>query len=139
MTYSFHFFYRWFFHLFNVIFFFFHSLYIAAILVNWFIFVSLEFFIIGKKSPRIYKIIMINEVIIIAFTVLIFIRNYFSLSRGNNSTKLHGLWLISSWYLSILSQASVTPPEEPGKANIYFPLANTAQARDCIAEVPTVL
>ena len=64
--------------------------------------------------------------------------NYFSLSLGNNSTKLQGLWFTSSWWIKILSQASVTPPEEPGKANIYFPLERTAQALDCIEEVPTV-
>ena len=64
--------------------------------------------------------------------------NYFSLSLGNNSTKLQGLWLISNWYFNIPSHASVTPPDEPGKANIYFPFAKTAQALDWIADVPTV-
>ena len=65
--------------------------------------------------------------------------NNFSLSLGNNSTKLQGLWFISSWYFNIPSQASVTPPDEPGSANIYFPFANTAHALDCMAEVPIVL
>ncbi len=37
-----------------------------------------------------------------------------------------------------MSHASVTPPDDPGKANIYFPLANTAHALDWIDEVPTV-
>ena len=64
--------------------------------------------------------------------------NYFSLSLGNNSTKLHGLWLISNWCFKIPSHASVTPPEEPGNAKTYLPFANTAQALDCIADVPTV-
>ena len=36
------------------------------------------------------------------------------------------------------SHASVTPPDDPGNANIYFPFAKTAQALDCIADVPTV-
>ena len=64
--------------------------------------------------------------------------NYFSLSLGNNSTKLHGLWLISNWWIKILSHASLTPPEEPGRAKIYLPFAKTAQALDWIDEVPTV-
>ncbi len=64
--------------------------------------------------------------------------NYFSLSLGNNSTKLHGLWLISNWCFKIPSHASVTPPDDPGNAKIYLPFAKTAQALDCIAEVPTV-
>ena len=63
--------------------------------------------------------------------------NYFSLSLGNNSTKLQGLWFISSWCFNIPSHASVTPPEDPGNANTYFPLDKTAQALDCIDEVPT--
>ena len=33
----------------------------------------------------------------------------------------------------------MTPPEEPGNAKTYLPFAKTAQALDCIAEVPTVL
>ena len=65
--------------------------------------------------------------------------NYFSLSLGNNSTKLQGLWLISSWCFNIPSHASVTPPDEPGSANIYFPFDKAAQALDCIEDVPTVL
>ena len=64
--------------------------------------------------------------------------NYFSLSLGNNSTKLQGLWFISNWWIKILSQASVTPPDEPGNAKMYLPSAKTAQALDCIDEVPTV-
>ena len=64
--------------------------------------------------------------------------NYFSLSLGNNSTKLQGLWFISNWCFNIPSHASVTPPDDPGKENTYFPFANTAQALDWIAEVPTV-
>ncbi len=64
--------------------------------------------------------------------------NYFSLSLGINSTKLHGLWFISNWWTRILSHASVTPPEEPGRAKIYLPFANTAQALDWIDDVPTV-
>ena len=32
----------------------------------------------------------------------------------------------------------MTPPEDPGSANIYFPLASIAQALDCIEDVPTV-
>ena len=64
--------------------------------------------------------------------------NYFSLSLGNNSTKLQGLWFISNWCFNIPSQASVTPPEEPGKAKTYLPFASTAQALDWIDEVPTV-
>ena len=64
--------------------------------------------------------------------------NYFSFSLGNNSTKLQGLWLISNWYFNIPSQASVTPPDDPGSAKTYFPFAKTALARDWIAEVPTV-
>ena len=31
-----------------------------------------------------------------------------------------------------------TPPDDPGKANIYFPFDKTAQALDWIADVPTV-
>ena len=65
--------------------------------------------------------------------------NYYSLSLGKSSTKLHGLWLISNWYFKIPSHASVTPPDDPGNAKTYLPFANTAQALDCIAEVPTVL
>ena len=65
--------------------------------------------------------------------------NYYSLSLGKSSTKLHGLWLISNWYFKIPSQASVTPPDDPGNANTYLPFAKTAQALDCIADVPTVL
>ena len=38
-----------------------------------------------------------------------------------------------------LSQASVTPPEDPGKAKIYFPFDKIAHALDCIEEVPAVL
>ena len=64
--------------------------------------------------------------------------NYFSFNLGNNSTKLHGLWFISNWYFNICSHASVTPPDEPGNANIYFPFDKTAQALDWIADVPTV-
>ena len=64
--------------------------------------------------------------------------NYFSLSLGNNSTKLQGLWLISNWCFKIPSHASVTPPEEPGNAKIYFPLDKIAQALDWIDDVPTV-
>ena len=64
--------------------------------------------------------------------------NYFSFNLGNNSTKLQGLWLISNWYFKILSQASVTPPEDPGKANMYLPFDRTAQALDWIDDVPTV-
>ena len=64
--------------------------------------------------------------------------NYFSLSLGNNSTKLQGLWFISNWCFKIPSQASVTPPDDPGRAKTYLPLDNTAQALDWIAEVPTV-
>ena len=64
--------------------------------------------------------------------------NYFSLSLGNNSTKLQGLWLISNWWIKILSHASVTPPDDPGNANIYLPLASTAHALDWIEDVPTV-
>ena len=64
--------------------------------------------------------------------------NYFSLSLGNNSTKLQGLWLTSNWCFNIPSHASVTPPEDPGNANIYLPLDKAAQALDCIDDVPTV-
>ena len=64
--------------------------------------------------------------------------NYFSLSLGNNSTKLQGLLLIFNWCFKIPSQASVTPPDDPGNANTYFPFAKTAQALDWIADVPTV-
>ena len=64
--------------------------------------------------------------------------NYFSFNLGKSSTKLQGLWLISNWCFKIPSQASVTPPDEPGKAKTYFPFDNTAQALDWIAEVPTV-
>ena len=64
--------------------------------------------------------------------------NYFSLSLGNNSTKLQGLWLTSNWCFNIPSHASVTPPEDPGNANIYLPLDKAAQALDCIEDVPTV-
>ena len=66
------------------------------------------------------------------------IKFYFSFNLGNNSTKLQGLWFISNWCTNILSHASVTPPDDPGNANIYLPLANTAHALDCIDEVPTV-
>ena len=106
---------------------------------KFWIFEFLVFFIIGKNKPNVYKIIINKDAMIIPFTAFIFISIYFSLSLGNNSTKLQGLWFISSWYFKIPSQASVTPPEDPGKANIYFPFPNTAQARDCIADVPTVL
>ena len=64
--------------------------------------------------------------------------NYFSFNLGNNSTKLQGLWLISNWCLRIPSQASVTPPEDPGNANMYLPFDRTAQALDWIDDVPTV-
>ena len=64
--------------------------------------------------------------------------NYFSLSLGNNSTKLQGLWLIFNWCFKIPSQASVTPPDDTGNANTYLPFAKTAQALDWIADVPTV-
>jgi len=67
-----------------------------------------------------------------------FRNSYFSLSLGNNSTKLQGLLLISSCCFKIPSQASVTPPDDPGNAKTYLPFAKTAQALDCIAEVPTV-
>ena len=63
---------------------------------------------------------------------------YFSFNLGNNSTKLQGLWFISNWCTNILSHASVTPPDDPGNANIYLPLASIAHALDCIEEVPTV-
>ena len=56
--------------------------------------------------------------------------NYFSLSLGNNSTKLQGLLLIFNCCFKIPSQASVTPPDDPGNANTYFPFAKTAQALD---------
>ena len=45
---------------------------------------------------------------------------------------------MSNWCTKISSQASVTPPEDPGNANIYLPLANIAQALDWIDEVPTL-
>ena len=45
---------------------------------------------------------------------------------------------MSNWCTKILSQASVTPPEDPGNANIYLPLASIAQALDWIDDVPTV-
>ena len=64
--------------------------------------------------------------------------NYFSFNRGNSSTKLQGLLLTFNWSFKIPSHASVTPPDDPGKAKIYLPFAKTAQALDCIAEVPTV-
>ena len=64
--------------------------------------------------------------------------NYFSFNLGNNSTKLQGLWLISNWWTKILSHASVTPPDDPGNANIYLPFESIAHARDWIDEVPTV-
>ena len=64
--------------------------------------------------------------------------SYFSLSLGNNSTKLQGLWLTSNWCFNIPSHASVTPPEDPGNAKIYFPLDKIAQALDWIDDVPTV-
>ena len=66
------------------------------------------------------------------------IKFYFSFNLGNNSTKLQGLCFISNWCTNILSHASVTPPDDPGNANIYLPLASTAHALDCIEEVPTV-
>ena len=64
--------------------------------------------------------------------------NYFSFSLGKSSTKLHGLWFISNWCFKIPSQASVTPPDEPGNANTYLPFESTAHALDWIADVPTV-
>ena len=51
---------------------------------------------------------------------------------------MQGLWFISNWWTRILSHASVTPPEEPGRAKMYLPFANTAQALDWIDDVPTV-
>ena len=45
---------------------------------------------------------------------------------------------MSNWFFKIPSHASVTPPDEPGSAKTYLPFANTAQALDCIADVPTV-
>ena len=45
---------------------------------------------------------------------------------------------MSNWCTKISSHASVTPPEDPGNANIYLPFASTAHALDCIDEVPTV-
>ena len=56
--------------------------------------------------------------------------NYFSFNLGNNSTKLQGLCFIFNWCTKILSQASVTPPDEPGNANIYLPFERTAHALD---------
>ena len=55
------------------------------------IFEFLVFFIIGKNKPNVYKIIINKDAMIIPFTALIFISIYFSLSLGNNSTKLQGL------------------------------------------------
>ena len=49
------------------------------------------FFIIGKNKPNVYKIIINKDAMIIPFTAFIFISIYFSLSLGNNSTKLQGL------------------------------------------------
>ena len=45
---------------------------------------------------------------------------------------------MSNWCFNIPSQASVTPPDDPGKAKTYLPFARTAQALDWIADVPTV-
>ena len=44
--------------------------------------------------------------------------------------KLSSESLISYWCFRIPSHASVTPPDEPGKAKIYLPFDNTAQALD---------
>ncbi len=45
---------------------------------------------------------------------------------------------MSSWCFKIPSHASVTPPDDPGRAKTYLPFARTAQALDWIADVPTV-
>ena len=37
---------------------------------------------------------------------------------------MQGLLFTSSWLFRIPSQASVTPPDEPGKANTYLPFDN---------------
>ena len=41
---------------------------------------------------------------------------YFSRSRGMISTKLQGLWRMSSWNFRMPSQPSFTAPVEPGRA-----------------------
>ena len=53
--------------------------------------------------------------------------------------KLQGWKRESNWNFKIPSQASVTAPEDPGKANIYFPLHIIPCARYWIVEVPIVL
>jgi len=35
-----------------------------------------------------------------------------------------------NWWTKILSQASVTPPDDPGRAKMYLPFASTAHALD---------
>ena len=41
-----------------------------------------------------------------------------SISRGISSTKLQGLWRLSSWVDKMPSHASLTAPVEPGSAKI---------------------
>src|SRR3546814_2547136 len=42
----------------------------------------------------------------------------YSINRGISSTKLQGLWRLSSWVENIPFHASVTAPVEPGSAKI---------------------
>ena len=46
--------------------------------------------------------------------------------------------MFAKWCCRILSPAPYIIKIEPGNAKIYLPFANTAQALDCIADVPTV-
>ncbi len=55
------------------------------------------------------------------------------------SKKLHGLCLTSNWYFKISSQPTLHAEGEPGKQKMYVPLATTAKALDCRAEVPIFL
>ena len=90
------------------------KLYVQLLLISL-ISESLEFLIIGKNNPKTYKRIIVIEANNIAsyWINFHFILSYFSLSLGNNSTKLQGLCLISNWYFNIPSQASVTPQKIP--------------------------
>ena len=54
------------------------------------------------------------------------------------STRLQGMWRLSSCQRMILSQPSRQAPFEPGKAKMNLPRATPAQARDCSVERPTL-
>ena len=54
------------------------------------------------------------------------------------STRLQGLWRLSSCNEMTLSQPSFTAPFEPGRQKMNVPLATPAIARDCSVDSPTL-